>query len=327
MLYVEKQPLADVHDLRRALQPRPGRAGARDHPPYLTALFSIVDGANAAVAGILRSVVMEEMLHMSIAANVLSAVGGDPHISTPSFVPRYPGPLPMGIGSEPRHPFAVPLKKMSLSLVERVFMVIEEPDDPLLFPRAGRGRRRAPAPEVTTPSATSTGPYRPPSSSLGQGIFTGDPGAPGDDLFFPSSPRSRRSRAPAPGSDLIRPPGRGAPRRSPKDPEGAPAHSTATPKIAHGRRLVPDPTALHGFYLLGRAHAGSTPPACRTLIDNPATVPLPPGSTAAFLADRFDATYTSLLNALHATFNGQPAELGPAIRAHVLAQGAGPDRA
>jgi hypothetical protein len=39
-------------------------------------------------------VVIEEMLHMTIAANVLNAVGGHPAIDRPDFVPNYPEDLP-----------------------------------------------------------------------------------------------------------------------------------------------------------------------------------------------------------------------------------------
>ena len=57
-------------------------------PPYLTALYSIKKGSNREAAAIIRSVVMEEMLHMTIAANTLNAIGGAPEINTSGFIPR-----------------------------------------------------------------------------------------------------------------------------------------------------------------------------------------------------------------------------------------------
>ena len=42
----------------------------------------------------IKGVVIEEMLHMTIAANVLNAVGGHPAIDRPDFVPNYPQDLP-----------------------------------------------------------------------------------------------------------------------------------------------------------------------------------------------------------------------------------------
>ena len=53
-------------------------------PLYLTALFSIANGSEVAAATI-HSVVIEEMLHMTIAANTLNAVGGAPMIDAPHF--------------------------------------------------------------------------------------------------------------------------------------------------------------------------------------------------------------------------------------------------
>ncbi|MBI4473414.1 MAG: hypothetical protein HY646_12155, partial [Acidobacteria bacterium] len=47
-------------------------------PPYLCALYSTPDGQNRHASGIIRSVVVEEMLHIALAANVLNAIGGHP---------------------------------------------------------------------------------------------------------------------------------------------------------------------------------------------------------------------------------------------------------
>ncbi len=63
-------------------------------PPYLTALYSIMPDANVEVAGLIRSIVVEEMLHMALVANIFIAIGGSPNIGHSKFVPQYPGPLP-----------------------------------------------------------------------------------------------------------------------------------------------------------------------------------------------------------------------------------------
>jgi hypothetical protein len=65
-------------------------------PPYLCALYSIEDGTNAAAAASLHDVVVEEMLHLTLAANVLNAIGGVPDLIHQDFVPRYPSYLPHG---------------------------------------------------------------------------------------------------------------------------------------------------------------------------------------------------------------------------------------
>src|SRR5690606_1406942 len=75
------------------------------------------------------SIVIEEMLHMTIAANILNALGGHPVINSADFVPEYPGPLPMGIGNG----LIVGLEKYSADVVKNVFMEIEEPENPIVF--------------------------------------------------------------------------------------------------------------------------------------------------------------------------------------------------
>lgn len=78
--------IAQLHKLLR-------RALLIEHatiPPYLTALYSLKDGSNLESAQIIRAVLVEEMLHMILAANVLNAVGGEPLVNEPRFIPSYP---------------------------------------------------------------------------------------------------------------------------------------------------------------------------------------------------------------------------------------------
>lgn len=63
-------------------------------PPYLCALYSIKDGSNTEAAVVIRSVAMEEMLHMTLVANIMNAVGGEPSVNKEEFVPKYPTYLP-----------------------------------------------------------------------------------------------------------------------------------------------------------------------------------------------------------------------------------------
>lgn len=58
-------------------------------PPYMTALISILPGRNRVAAQIIRGVMMEEMLHLSLAGNLMSAVGGRTHFG-PHNIPAYP---------------------------------------------------------------------------------------------------------------------------------------------------------------------------------------------------------------------------------------------
>lgn len=63
-------------------------------PPYLSALWSIVPGRNRTAARVLHEVVMQEMLHMTLVANVLNGLGVTPSIYRPDFLLSYPAYLP-----------------------------------------------------------------------------------------------------------------------------------------------------------------------------------------------------------------------------------------
>jgi len=65
-------------------------------PPYLCALYSIEPGKNLEAVEVISSVVVEEMLHLTLAANLLNAVGGRPRLAIPKMMPGYPRPLPHG---------------------------------------------------------------------------------------------------------------------------------------------------------------------------------------------------------------------------------------
>jgi hypothetical protein len=90
-------------------------------PPYLTALYSIHPITNSDATHILRVIAVEEMLHMTLAANILNAVGGTPDLNRPKFVPLYPSPLPDG-----EKDFDVNIQSFSEAAVD-VFLKIERP--------------------------------------------------------------------------------------------------------------------------------------------------------------------------------------------------------
>ena len=90
-------------------------------PPYLTALYSIRPGTNADAYHVLRVTAVEEMLHLTLAANILNAVGGTPDLTEPGFVPEYPAHLPDG-----EIDFAVSLRRFSREALQ-TFLNIERP--------------------------------------------------------------------------------------------------------------------------------------------------------------------------------------------------------
>lgn len=91
-------------------------------PPYLYAMYSIEDPSSAP-AVLLRSIVVEEMLHAVLAANVLLAVGGRPRFERRDYLPTYPGLVPHHIP-----PLEVRLEPCSTEVLRDVFARIEQPE-------------------------------------------------------------------------------------------------------------------------------------------------------------------------------------------------------
>lgn len=91
-------------------------------PPYLFAMYSIED-QNSEAALLIRSIVVEEMLHAVLATNLLLAVGGAPDFAGTAYMPRYPMELP-----HHRPPLTLDLAPCSLEVVRELFMRIEQPE-------------------------------------------------------------------------------------------------------------------------------------------------------------------------------------------------------
>jgi len=89
--------------------------------PYLCALYSLDAGRNPEATEVLTSVVVEEMLHMTLAANLLNAVGERPRLDNPKMLPGYPRPLPHGDRS-----FEISLCRFGREAIE-TFLKIEQP--------------------------------------------------------------------------------------------------------------------------------------------------------------------------------------------------------
>lgn len=108
-------------------------------PPYLCGLYTIKEGSNVEAGALIRSVVVEEMLHMVLVANILNAITdpktikkGEKLFNVKDIIPNYPTPLPGGIVPEvPKGtpPFKVQLLKFSREALDE-FSTIERPSDP-----------------------------------------------------------------------------------------------------------------------------------------------------------------------------------------------------
>src|SRR3712207_1584418 len=88
MIFLQASPPSTVEEAQDLLQ----QAIAVEFgtlPPYLYAMFSIPPGENVAAAQLIKSVLLQEMIHMALACNILNAISG-----TPKLVPPvYPGTL------------------------------------------------------------------------------------------------------------------------------------------------------------------------------------------------------------------------------------------
>jgi hypothetical protein len=96
-------------------------------PTYLSAAFSLDTAKNDNIYQLIVRVAKEEMLHMTVAANLMNAIGIAPDIT--SAVPDYPYDLTV---IDP--PLRLDLRSFSFDLVENLFMHIETPEDPVAYP-------------------------------------------------------------------------------------------------------------------------------------------------------------------------------------------------
>jgi hypothetical protein len=297
----------DVHGVRAALQ----AAIELEHgviPPYLYALYSLVPGANDAVAGTLRSVVNEEMLHLALAANLLNAVGGRPALGTPRMLPRYPGPLPGTVDDG----LLVGLAPFSVALVRDVFMRIEQPEHALGFGSPG----------ASASDPLTIGQFyrriRTTLVSLGEGAFTGRRHHQVTTNLMPGTVPVTGVASACQAIDTIIDQGEGT-LSSPMEVTGPDvAHYYRFAEIVYGRRLIRNPAAGPATppdqrYLYDGAPVPVDPSAVRGAPVNPTMAGYPAGSAARQACQAFNYSYTSLLKALHAAFNGTPRELTSAI--------------
>ena len=125
----EKPPVGEQHkfysveQLRKDLQ----TALQLEHatiPPYLTALASMKKSYNLQIQSVMKAIVIQEMMHMALVANILNAVGGKPSLYSKDFIPHYPSRLPGGVQPD----LVVPIEKISLALIRNIFMKIEQPE-------------------------------------------------------------------------------------------------------------------------------------------------------------------------------------------------------
>lgn len=318
MILLNPVKIDTLEELREAVQ----KAIMLEHstiPPYLTANFTLYDTGNDEISNLIGSIVGEEMLHLSIACNLLNAIGGCPVLNQPGFIPTYPGPLPGGVESG----LIVPIAKFSLDLVEKVFMEIEEPENRIHI-------------ELEALGATTIGAFynqikatiailEMEAREKGQTIFTGKPrNQMTFENFFPANllfPITNEEQA-IRGINIIIDQGEGTSTDPFIDPNNTnaeipptspePAHFYRFEEIVKGKTLVADPKAKVGYSYSGPSilFDDSKIPNMK---ENPKMSNYPMDSLAYVNSKLFNYNYTSLLNSLHRTFNGEPDQINAAM--------------
>jgi ferritin-like protein len=287
-------------------------------PLYLTAAYSIKSDRNAEARQIIMSVALQEMLHMTIACNVLNAIGGEPVIAKPGFIPLYPGPLPMNV----HEGLTASLQKATRGLIYTVFMTIEEPERPIKL--RVKEVEMLPTPQLLGLAApqesyATIGEFyaalKERIRHFGNRIFIDPPRRqvvdntwfPAEQMFAVIDVESARKAI-----DIIVEQGEGTKTTPLGGPGGEPAHYYRLAQIVYGRKLVPDKTTKEGYSYSG-APVPLDPAGVWNLYPDAKAVDYAPGSRARNLVERFNYSYTSLLRSLHSTFNGGPRILKDAI--------------
>ncbi|RDU98011.1 ferritin-like domain-containing protein [Trinickia dinghuensis] len=290
-------------------------------PPYLTALFSIKEG-NREARALVHSIVIEEMLHMTLAANTLIAIGGNPRIVADGLSLQYPGPLPMCVDEG----LIVTLNSLTKEQTGTVFMEIERPDTHATLPGetapqidtmqgyASIGQfYKAIIKKLTELNARDPSIFAHPRLEQQIDISKWFPPEiqryPEGKVFDIDSARVvletiiRQGEGMDDGTDPIKPK---------EDPGGNYAHYFKFGEIFYGQRLVRDKEAESGWSYTGEP----VPLDEKTIIKlypNAALSDYRPGSGAYIAGKQFYEAYRSLMISLDQTFNGSPESLNAAL--------------
>jgi hypothetical protein len=262
-------------------------------PPYLCAMWSVEPYSYAWET--IRSVVVEEMLHMGLAANLLTAVGGTVNMNGQEAVPRYPGPLPGGV-----HPgLEVALEGLSTAQLD-VFLAIEYPEGgPIAIARE----------ETFTSIGAFYGAILAAFESLSPALSADRQIAQLSSGLFKVLSLDHVRMA----IDLIKRQGEGSAVTPEENPDDL-AHYYRFKELAVGRKLVRD-TATGQWGFTGE-------PIPLSVLHPMARVPAG-GYQQSAVSDpvawerivRFDQDFTAMLNDLQAAWSGLPNKLEPAVGA------------
>lgn len=302
MIKIRAFNISDLASLREALQ----QAVKLEHatiPPYLTALYTLSNtGGGVAIArSVLRGIVRQEMLHMTLACNILNAIGEAPKINDPAFVPAYPSALPMGVEVD----LTVHLKRYSRDLVATTFMQIEEPEVPLEI----RVRTLADRSEVTT---------------IGEFYvrIQEEIGRQGDTIFVPSFQSDAFGAIAVNSVDTARQAisiiiqqGEGTPQSPAGGAATELAHYYRFQQLVKGMKAIQDPSEPIGWrFDPSQPIIIDDSLDVRQMVDDPQLIHYEAAdSVIAAMSDDCDKAYTAVLVALHEGFRGVAGRIDDSI--------------
>jgi len=270
-------------------------------PLYLYALYSLDASKNPDIVEIVQSVAVEEMLHLTLAANVLNAIGGDPVLDSPTFIPKFPGPLPGGVDAGTQYQLS-PFTPAQLA----AFMNIEQPEDPIIIPTL------ALAAEVDKP--ITIGQFYNQIIKQINTLPDSDFDASGRNQIGPDQMDNcvivTDKASAVEALTIIIDQGEGTD-TNPNEIYGTDwAHYYRYQQIQKGRKLVAVPGQTPPYSFSGAPIALDATGVYAVPV-NPDASTYTPAQVRANNA--FNYTYTSLLKSLHDTLNGQPDLLDTAI--------------
>jgi hypothetical protein len=279
----------------------------------MCALYSLDEEHNRDAAEVLCSIFVEEMLHLTLVANLLNAIGGRPRFAAAQMMQGYPRCLPHG---DPA--FEISLLPFGIEALQQ-FLRIERP-----------ARRGAPAQEDRYETigqfyaAISEGLYDLCAALGEEQVFSGDPARQVPSSFSYGGAGSviavhDFASAMAALTEIV------------EQGEGA-----SDQEVWDGDRNMfhPDRYEVAHFYriqelLLGRRYqSGDTPhtgptgdaieivfegEAVRPMRRNPLLADLPSGHPTRTTQEAFNRTYARLLDMLDHAFDGHPESLGDAV--------------
>ncbi len=279
-------------------------------PLYLYALYSLDRAKNPDIVTIIRSVVIEEMLHMTLVCNIINALGGAPAIDDSTLIPKYPGPLPGGVESDLTVHLA-PYSPNQLAL----FLKIEEPEAPLEF-RTLQLLVAAPQPPETIGGFYSE--IRKQIVLLRDDAFVDLPRNQVGPELVADAVIVKNAETAVAAIDLIVEQGEGT-SQSPGEVVGNDyAHFYRFNQIAKGKHIVKNPEAAPDSppdqqYIYAGAPIVFDQSGVRQAPCDPKAADYKSGTDARHAMDAFNETYTGLLKSLQQAFNGAPNQLVPAI--------------